>query len=106
MGEEMNINLDTTYYYIINDDLKMSKGKIAAQVSHVAMMLAERHHEVGKAVVLKAPEHVLKDNMNKPGVVFIQDAGFTEVPPGSLTCIGFCKESHEIIPNIKELKLV
>ncbi len=104
----MNINLDTKYYYIINSDLKISKGKIAAQVSHVAMELSQEYNEVGKAVILKASEEKLKSlisNRDLFPVFIIQDAGLTEVPKGSLTCIGF-KETDISEKFTKDLKLV
>ena len=43
----MKTNLNIKYYYIINSDLNMSKGKMASQVSHVAMKLGERY-KMGK----------------------------------------------------------
>lgn len=106
----MKTNLDTKYYYIINDDLKMSKGKIVAQVSHVAMMLGEKHKEIGRAIILKAPKDILEMIMvNAPNISVIFDAGFTEVPAGSLTCIGFKSGTEKMIDEkvlIKDLKLV
>ena len=105
----MKINLDAKYYYIVNDDLKMSKGKIAAQVSHIAMMLGEKWGEIGRAIVLKAPQYILTDVLlsNAPDIMFIKDAGFTEVPAGSLTCVGFKdvegieQLKHEVISKLK-----
>jgi len=104
----MKTNLDVTYYYVINDDLKMSKGKIAAQVSHVAMMLGEQYKEVGRAVVLKAPEAVLQKLKTIKGFYYVEDAGFTQCPPGSLTCVGFMSTvaTEDIMKITKELKLV
>jgi len=51
----MKIDLNVTYYYIINEDIKMSKGKIAAQVSHVAMLLSKMNKPIGRAIILKTP---------------------------------------------------
>ena len=104
----MKINLDTKYYYIINEDLGMSKGKLCAQVSHVAMMLSEEYSEVGRAIVLKAKETKLKSLIDMPElqpVFYINDAGFTEVPEGSLTCIGF-KENDFSQKFTKRLRLI
>jgi peptidyl-tRNA hydrolase len=121
---EAKIDLKRVYVYIVNEDLGMSKGKIAAQVSHVAMQLgaywADYDHEeqevtpvIGTALVLKAPESFLKtvifNNNRKDGwmigkVFYIEDAGLTQVPKGSLTCIGFVQ--HDGIKNLtKDLKL-
>lgn len=104
----MKVNLDTKYLYIINADLKMSKGKIAAQVSHVAMQLGERYGEIGRAIVLKAIEPYIRSALNYSQlnpIFFIEDAGLTEVPKGSLTCIGF-KENSVSTEFTKGLKLV
>jgi peptidyl-tRNA hydrolase len=120
------IDLTRTYIYIINEDLGMSKGKIAAQVSHVAMQLAcywgtldreegEMEPVIGKAIVLKAPESYLRniiENTNKgknlivgQPVFYIEDAGLTQVPKGSLTCVGFV-QFENIVELTKNLKLV
>lgn len=121
---KININLSITYVYIINEDLGMSKGKIAAQVSHVAMQLGcywgehdyeenETNPNIGKAIILKAPESYLRniiENTNKnknliigQPVFYIEDAGLTQVPKNSLTCIGFCKypDNEKLTKNLK-----
>lgn len=104
----------------------MSKGKIAAQVSHVAMQLGcywgeldreegETNPLIAKAIVLKAPESYLRniiENTNKgknlivgQPVFFIEDAGLTQVPKGSLTCIGFMQypDNKKLTENLKLL---
>ncbi len=68
-------NLNTKYYYVINSNLKMSKGKIAAQVSHVAMILGIKYNEIGRAIVLKAEEYKLRLMIAQSNVEFITDAG-------------------------------
>jgi len=118
------VDLSRTYVYIINDDLGMSKGKIAAQVSHVAMQMGaywgdynsdegETNVIVGRALVLKAPESYLRnivENANKgthlivgQPVFYIEDAGLTQVPAGSLTCIGFVEDetTKKLTKNLK-----
>ncbi len=103
----METNLEITYYYIINSDLKMSKGKIAAQVSHVAMDLGYTYGQLGKAVVLGGTklemDKILSDTKLIYPVFAIHDAGLTEVPEGSLTCIGFreCSNSKEFTDRLK-----
>jgi peptidyl-tRNA hydrolase len=103
----MITDLGVKYYYLINDDLKMSKGKIAAQVSHVAMMLGKQHDTIGRAVVLKAPEKILRECIKifEDDCKYIIDAGLTEVPQGSLTCVGFRQgQNSEIM--VEHLKLL
>lgn len=101
----MNVDLSITYVYVINSDLKMSKGKIAAQVSHVAMMLTEYDFPIGRAIVLKAEEKLLRELIQRPEVKYVKDAGLTEVPEGSLTCVGFVQNS-EFKEITRKLKLV
>jgi len=57
-SQDRIVDLKIEYVYVINSDLKMSKGKIAAQVAHVAMMLADENKPIGKAIVLKAEEKI------------------------------------------------
>ena len=101
----MKIDLKVTYVYIIDESLKMSKGKIAAQVSHVAMQLAGVYHVIGRAIVLKADHKTIMQLFKYPNVKYIIDAGLTEVPEGSLTCIGF-KQTPFMEHFTKKLKLV
>ena len=91
---------------VVREDLKLSMGKIAVQVAHAAVSCAinaQKNYlenfrawfsEGQKKVVLKVknePElFELKNkalNENLPCEV-IHDAGLTEVPPNTVTCIG------------------
>lgn len=96
------IDLSVTYVYIVNSDLKMSKGKIAAQVSHVAMLLADFNKPIGRAIVLKATNETLLKLMKYPNVKFIHDAGLTEVPKGSLTMYRFYSDTNHEKESNKE----
>ena len=64
---------------LVNTNLKMSRGKMAAQAIHAALMLTGRHHG-GPVVVLGA-----KPADIEAAQVRVRDAGRTEVEPGSLT---------------------
>ncbi|MBS7620762.1 peptidyl-tRNA hydrolase Pth2 [Candidatus Bathyarchaeota archaeon] len=87
-------------------DLKLSKGKAAAQVGHAAVSAAEeaRKHrkEWWKAwlnegqckivVKVKSEEELLKlekqaREMALPCALIV-DRGLTEIPPGTVTCLG------------------
>jgi peptidyl-tRNA hydrolase len=105
---EMNrpVDLNTTFVYVVDHSLGMSKGKIAAQVSHVAMQLADKNKCLGTALVLKADhERFMQLYELVDGAEAIEDAGLTQVLPGTLTCFGFVgtEKTKELT---KDLKLV
>lgn len=109
-------------YIIINKDLKMSPGKIAAQAAHVAVKayaqsptsyIADLWYKGSYAkIILKASEYEIKELSKKyTDTTFITiDEGRTEIPKGSLTALAFCpmyKDTvDEIVPEIKNLKLL
>ncbi len=88
---------------IVRADLKMSCGKKCAQLAHAAVMAAE-HADKGikkswflegqKKVVLKAPSeralYELKVHAEQQGIStsLVQDAGLTEIAPGTVTALG------------------
>ena len=87
-------------YYIINKDLNMSSGKIAAQVAHVAVNIAVaeltlfidnfllwKNKYNQKKIILSAHEKDLI-KLKEQGFYFINDIGLTEIEPNSLTCVG------------------
>jgi len=96
-------------YIIINDDLKMQKGKIASQVGHAVQQLIENILEIYstskkekliytnyklwkngcKKIILKGNEKDLFELQINPDAVSIYDAGKTQVESNSLTCVGF-----------------
>lgn len=91
---------------VVRDDIKISPGKMAAQVGHAAVSCALKAKEREKRlfakwmdegqrkVVLKVgslPELVRIERMAEgAGLIAsrIVDAGLTEVPPGTVTCLG------------------
>lgn len=76
--------------------LKMTVGKAAAQVGHASMLLAaslgvaelEAWRATGWACVVRdaAPEQFARERA-RPGAVVVRDAGYTEVPAGSITVV-------------------
>jgi len=88
---------------VIRGDIRMSCGKISAQAAHAAVAAYERCdretreqwlREGQKKVVLKAKDErgllELKTIAEAQGIAaaLIQDAGLTELPPGTTTALG------------------
>ncbi len=123
-----------TYYYslknvklvlIVNNELKMGKGKIAAQVGHASVKAALYASEKfpaemqswlssgQKKVVLKAQdvlelEHIIQTakDLNLPTCI-VRDAGKTQIPANSLTVGGIGPAPSEKIDELtKNLKLL
>jgi PTH2 family peptidyl-tRNA hydrolase len=90
---------------LVRVDLKMGKGKIAAQVAHAAVTGAELTRKThrgwwrnwleegqGKVVLkVKAIEDLLNYKLKAEKsclpVTTIEDRGLTQVPPGEITCL-------------------
>lgn len=88
---------------LVRMDLKLSKGKLAAQVSHASVEALLKSHKddvdawrkLGmKKVVLKVADQkeliAFKNKADDAGLVtgLIIDAGHTEIPAGTVTCLG------------------
>ncbi|XP_073429084.1 peptidyl-tRNA hydrolase 2, mitochondrial [Dendrobates tinctorius] len=109
---------------VVRNDLKMGKGKVAAQCSHAAVsaykQLQKRNPDLLKQweycgqpkVVLKAPdEDTLVDLLSHAKqlgltISLIQDAGRTQIAPGSRTVLGVGPGPANLIDQVTgQLKL-
>ena len=99
-------NLEYKLVIVVRTDLGISKGKIAAQVSHAAVncsLQSKKSHSSNfekwyadgqKKVVVKTTNESslrqLQQHARDIGLTnsLITDAGLTEVPPGTVTCLG------------------
>ena len=110
---------------LVRKDLKMSKGKISAQVAHASLSAALKVRSVKpkyfemwnlqgqKKVVLqvKNEKEILEVNekAKQKGLItaIIRDRGETEVPPNTLTCLAIGPDSEKKIDEVTgELKLL
>jgi len=91
---------------VVRLDLGMSKGKLASQVGHAAVSASEKARknklhwwniwikEGQMKVVLKVNSSTELENLYKKAkkldlpCELIIDRGLTEIPPGTITCIG------------------
>jgi len=103
---------------VVREDLKLSKGKLSAQVAHAAVscaIKAEKNKnkyfsdwftEGQKKVVLKVDnlDSLLKifNEAKSVGLVteLIKDAGLTEIPPGTITVLGIGPAPEDEIDKI------
>lgn len=109
---------------VVRNDLKMGKGKVAAQCSHAAVsaykQVQRRNPELLKQweycgqpkVVVKAPDEdtliELLCHAKEVGlpVSLIQDAGRTQIAPGSRTVLGIGPGPADLIDSVTgDLKL-
>ena len=91
---------------IFRSDLRMSKGKIAAQAGHAAISAGEearKHHkdwwndwisegQCKIAVKVKSEKELLRLEEQAKELALpnslVTDRGLTEIPPGTITCLG------------------
>jgi PTH2 family peptidyl-tRNA hydrolase len=103
---------------VVRDDLKMSGGKLAVQVAHAAVSCAleakskkakwfsEWYHEGQRKVVVKAKDMnelvSLRNMASRSGLpkALITDAGLTELPPNTTTCLGIGPGPQNLIDPI------
>ena len=107
---------------LVREDLKLPKGKLAAQCSHASVncifktnkeMIERWKTEGAKKVILKVKdkEELLKykNQAEKIGLktALIKDAGRTVLEPGTITCLGIGPDREEKIDKITgKLKMV
>lgn len=100
---------------VARQDLKMSKGKLAAQASHASLEAYKRaNHKLrqtweaggSKKVVLKVRAlrtlkslHQRALKLGLPSAL-IRDAGHTELRPGTVTCLGIGPAKEEDINKV------
>lgn len=76
-------------------NLKMSSGKLAAQAVHAALALTslEKLDPLQSVVVLEVSDKKFNEKINGEGkLAVVRDAGYTEVEPGTITCLAFLED--------------
>ena len=103
---------------VVRNDIKMSRGKIAVQVAHAAVSsfyntLLEKREIALKWLDEGQPKIVVKVNdlrelksimkeVEDRGIVtvLIRDAGYTELEPGTVTCLGIGPDYSDLIDEV------
>jgi len=107
---------------VIRNDLKMSKGKIAAQACHGCLgsykqadsnKIKSWEIDGSKKVIVKVNTleelFQIKEIAKKNNVAnfMVTDAGRTEIPSGTITCLGIGPDKDDVIDKItQDLKLL
>ena len=118
-------------YILVNEDIKIGKGKLAGQVGHAVCTYMYRNYirrydggfvrwtndmlryiddymEVQKKIILKCPQWKLEELEKEGKYIVIRDKGLTQLEPNTLTCICigvFDRDLNEVPEWVKELKL-
>ena len=110
---------------VVRKDIVMGRGKLAAQVAHAAVMTVERTRLArrdwlklwfltGQAKVVLRVEglkelHDLESQAQMMGLpsARVQDSGLTQIPSGTVTCIGIGPGPVEVLDKLtRHLKLL
>ena len=119
------IRVELKQVIVVRKDIAMGRGKLAAQVAHASVLAVEKARstrenwfnlwlKTGQAkVVLKAENLTelieLEDHARTIGLpaVRVQDSGLTQIPSGTITCIGIGPGPVELIDKVtSSLKLL
>ncbi len=110
---------------IFRTDLKMGKGKIAAQAGHAAISAAEearkRHREWWEAWLFEGQRKIavkvkdekelselesLANDLGLPNALIV-DRGLTQIPEGTVTCLGIGPAPEALVDKLTgKLKLM
>lgn len=107
---------------LVRHDLKLAKGKMAAQASHASVEAVLKSHKddlakwkddgMKKSVLKVAGKDELLQYKRKAEdaglvVALIRDAGHTHIPSGTITCLGIGPDKEEKINAVTgDLKLI
>lgn len=120
---------DKAMYILVNEDIKITKGKLAGQVGHAVCtyiyrnfikdyagnpihitadmrMFLDDYMNFQKKIILKCPQWKLEELEKENKYIVIRDKGLTELEPNTLTCVCIgIFEKEACLDWVKELKL-
>lgn len=121
--------MDKAMYILVNEDIKIGKGKLAGQVGHAVcsyiyrnfikdydnnpinvtdemQQLLEEYMECQKKIILRCPQSKLEELELLNKYITIRDKGLTQLEPNTLTCINLGIFEKDKSPEwVKNLKL-
>jgi PTH2 family peptidyl-tRNA hydrolase len=119
------LNNEYKQVIVVRSDLKMGKGKIAAQVAHAAVLASERAKlgyrkeyskwlQSGQAKIVVRVESLkslleLRDRADNEELLttIVEDRGLTQLPEGTITCLsigpGRSSKIDSVTGNLKLL---
>lgn len=108
--------MNLAMYVLVNQDIKISKGKLAGQVGHAVASyfykeeytkeFIDEYMKEQKKIILSCSQEKLEE-LEAEGYIAIRDLGLTQLEAGTLTCVnmGILDRDSEIPSFLKELKL-
>jgi PTH2 family peptidyl-tRNA hydrolase len=111
-------------YIVVRNDLKLGKGKLAAQVAHASLQSFLEAEKINKEITQKwlnsgAKKIVVKveneEELKRLFAAFkfknipcalIEDAGLTQIPKGTITALGIGPWYKKDLDILKSLKLL
>jgi PTH2 family peptidyl-tRNA hydrolase len=111
---------DLKQVIVVRSDLRLGKGKLAGQVAHAAVSAADKSKWKKDWMAIGQKKSVLKcadleellslyERAKRAGlpVELISDAGKTQIPAGTTTCVGIGPAPEELIDKFTgDLKLL
>ncbi len=106
---------DLKQVILVRDDLKLSKGKMSAQVAHASVeavlksdqkMVQKWRNQGMKKSILKVKDlkelHAFKEKAEDAGLTtaLITDAGRTHLEPGTTTCVAIGPDEEDDIDAV------
>jgi PTH2 family peptidyl-tRNA hydrolase len=119
------VSVELKQVIVVRKDITMGRGKLAAQVAHAAVLAVERARLTrqdwlklwfltGQAKVVLRVENLAElvrlecraQTMGLPAAS-VQDSGLTQIPSGTVTCIGIGPGPEELIDKVtRHLRLL
>lgn len=113
--------MDLRMYILVNEDVKINKGKLAGQVGHAVAVYFYKNmiSEYGclidrymtnyqKKIILYTPQSKLEE-LESLGYIAIRDKGWTDLELNTLTCVNMGIIDYDDFPKelnwLKNLKL-